>query len=521
MAGLSSRPASCWARAGTERPAPAVLVVIVDRWTKQRLLEAGFADLNVRVVTAREYVGFPRAFGRRGTRIINLSRRYAYMDYGYYCSLLAEARGHRVIPTVTGILTLGSRALSRLALPELDAALRRRISRLSEPPEPMFDLFVAFGQTDDSRFQKLARHAFDRFRCPLLLLRIENREDGWCVRSVRALASRDLNEDRFALFQLALERHLRVGFGRQAARSAPRYSIAMLHNPREAFPPSSPRALRRFIRAGMSLGMEVELIEPKDLLQIAEYDALFIRETTSIDDHTYRVARRAEYEGMVVLDDPDSIVRCTNKVFLAELLAANGVPSPRTVVLEPDRLAAAESELGYPMVLKVPDGSFSRGIHKVQNREELRQRASELFKRSDVILAQQYVYTDYDWRVGILNGRPLFVCQYFMSRHHWQIIRHGASGPALGRARTFSVEEAPKAVVETALRAARLIGDGLYGVDLKETADGVVVMEVNDNPNIDAGIEDQVMGDALYLAIMEEFARRLDHRRRSPGSPPL
>lgn len=68
--------------------------------------------------------------------------------------------------------------------------------------------------------------------------------------------------------------------------------------------------------------------------------------------------------------------------------------------------------------------------------------------------------------------------------------------------------------MKTALRAAALIGDGLYGVDLKQTADSVLVIEVNDNPNIDAGVEDLVLGDRLYSIIMEEFIRRLDQGRR-------
>lgn len=361
-------------------------VVIVDRKTKLRLLEARFSGPDLKIVTAREYVAEPASFARR-SRVINLSRRYAYQDYGYYCSLLAEARGHRVIPTVEAILTLASGPLTRLVLSELDETLGRRINRLADAPESTFDIFIAFGQTDDPRFRRLARKAFDRIPFPLMLLRIERieRDGAWRVRAVRALASRDLNESRFNFFFSALERYLRIAWGRPAARIIYRYSLAILTSPREALPPSCPRALRRFVRAGQALGLEVDSIEPKDLLRLAEYDALFIRETTSISDHTYRAARRAEYEGMVVIDDPTSIVRCTNKVYLAELMAANGIPAPRTVVVEPDRLDVVQAALGYPMVVKVPDSAFSLGVHKVENRADLERRAEELSRRSDII----------------------------------------------------------------------------------------------------------------------------------------
>jgi glutathione synthase/RimK-type ligase-like ATP-grasp enzyme len=71
-------------------------------------------------------------------------------------------------------------------------------------------------------------------------------------------------------------------------------------------------------------------------------------------------------------------------------------------------------------------------------------------------------------------------------------------------------------VVELAERAARLFGDGLYGVDLKVVDGRPMLLEVNDNPNLDAGCEDGVLRDELYLAIMRHFRIRLD-ARGAPG----
>jgi glutathione synthase/RimK-type ligase-like ATP-grasp enzyme len=102
-----------------------------------------------------------------------------------------------------------------------------------------------------------------------------------------------------------------------------------------------------------------------------------------------------------------------------------------------------------------------------------------------------------------------------MSKGHWQIYNHKAKGADInGECRTLPVHEAPRAVVDLALQAAGLIGDGLYGVDLKQAGDRVVVIEVNDNPNLDAGIEDAYLQDDLYALVLEEFIRRLDLRRR-------
>jgi glutathione synthase/RimK-type ligase-like ATP-grasp enzyme len=134
------------------------------------------------------------------------------------------------------------------------------------------------------------------------------------------------------------------------------------------------------------------------------------------------------------------------------------------------------------------------------------------------MLAQEYVYTEFDWRVGVLNHQPIFVCQYFMRQNHWQIVKHGTNGRyPEGRWRTLDVSQAPEEVVAIAVRAANLIGDGLYGVDLKETPRGVMVLEINDNPNLDAGVEDLVLKDELYRLVLREFVRRLEARGNGNG----
>ena len=128
-----------------------------------------------------------------------------------------------------------------------------------------------------------------------------------------------------------------------------------------------------------------------------------------------------------------------------------------------------------------------------------------------LIIAQEYVYTPFDWRVGVLNGEALYVCQYMMSRNHWQIVNHGADGTfRQGGWKTFAVEDAPPHVVEIAARAAALIGSGLYGVDLKDTKDGLKIIEVNDNPSLESGVEDKVLKDLLYERILKDFIRRID-----------
>jgi glutathione synthase/RimK-type ligase-like ATP-grasp enzyme len=181
------------------------------------------------------------------------------------------------------------------------------------------------------------------------------------------------------------------------------------------------------------------------------------------------------------------------------------------MIAEMGDLARAMDELGLPLVVKIPDGSFSRGVHLVNTAEEFRRIADELFEETDLLLAQKFLPTEFDWRVGVLAGEPLFVCQYRMAPGHWQIVKHRADGSVReGGWRTFDLDQAPPALIDVAVRAARPIGQGFYGVDIKETDRGFIVMEVNDNPNLEHGIEDQVGKDEVWTKVLRWFVERFE-----------
>ncbi|MDX1813067.1 MAG: RimK family alpha-L-glutamate ligase, partial [Gammaproteobacteria bacterium] len=127
---------------------------------------------------------------------------------------------------------------------------------------------------------------------------------------------------------------------------------------------------------------------------------------------------------------------------------------------------------------------------------------------------QEFLYTEYDWRIGVLNNKPLYACRYYMVNNHWQIYQYGGEEIQSGDFDTLPTFEVPKIVLETAIKATSLIGNSLYGVDLKQAGDKVYVIEVNDNPSIESGVEDKYLGEQLYEEIMSEFLRRMEARGR-------
>jgi glutathione synthase/RimK-type ligase-like ATP-grasp enzyme len=465
------------------------------------------------IVNVDDYLTGQQYLKLKNVQVINLCRSYKYLTVGYYCSLLAEARRHRVVPSVKSILDLSSKAMYGLDAEDLDKLVEKSLGKhhsISGIDEFRVEIF--FGQCFGiPELSGLARQLFEIFPCPFLRVTFE-REGKWRIAAIKSGSIHKLNKQGFERFAEALGNYQKKKW-RSRKKTPARYDLAILYDPAESQPPSKPSALKKFIRAGRELGVDVELIERKDYARLAEYDALLIRVTTRINHYTYRFSKKAESEGMVVIDDPQSILRCTNKVYLAELLRANKVPAPRTAIVGKNDLQAAEQTIGFPMVMKVPDGSFSQGVFKVNNREEMHARAEQLFQSTELFLAQEFLYTEFDWRIGVLNRKPLFACQYFMTKKHWQIVHYDEKGKFTeGAFKTWPVEQAPREVVDVALKAANLIGDGLYGVDVKQNKDGVYVIEVNDNPNIDAGIEDKHLDNGLYEAIVGEFVRRLDLR---------
>jgi len=469
---------------------------------------------DVEVVPARSYLTSPVYAEMNSARVFNLCKSYRYQSTGYYVSLLAAARGHKPLPDVATIQDLKSQTIIRIASDDLDEITQRSLAQLKSSE---FTLSIYFGHNVARCHDKLAQQLFKLFQVPFLRARFSyhEKDERWQLQSINPIAASDIPEEHL---EFAVEMAREYFRGRHRIihrRHTARYDLAILHDPHEKEAPSNEKALQRFSRAAESVGFAVEFVDKDDYGRLAEFDALFIRETTSVLHHTYRFARRAAAEGLVVIDDPESILRCTNKVFLAEILARNKVAIPKTAILHHGNWQQASAALGFPCILKKPDSSFSQGVVKVESKEELAVQAPALLSKSDLIIAQEFMPTTFDWRVGVFDRQPLYACKYFMAKKHWQIIKRDQQGRKItdGSAETIPVEHCPPGLIKVALKACNLIGDGLYGVDIKQVGSHFYIIEINDNPNIDYGVEDKILRDELYLRMMRVFARRVDVRK--------
>ena len=467
------------------------------------------------IMTVSDYLKCKPA-GKESKLIINLSNDYSYNSEGYYCSLLAQARGHKIIPGVDVINKLESGTGIRMGS-NLHKLCYQWIQKNHVPENTIWYLNIYFGACIEKGLERIARFIFDNYPAPILRVGFNTRQRNQ-IESIQALPLQNLSDQEQDFFAGALDNFNKKIWRAPRSPKHCRYNLAIFHDPQEKFPPSNKKALGKFIEIARKMEVNAELITEEDSVRLMEFDAIFIRATTSLNHITFHLSQKARQNDMVVIDDPLSIIRCTNKVYLNELLEREKIPLPisrlifRSTENTFDELAAC---IGTPFIVKIPDGSFSHGMHKVSDESGFIKAMEVLFEKSAILLAQEYIPTEFDWRIGVLNGEALYACKYYMAKNHWQIYNHGVKGcNQSGMVDTLPLYQVPGNVIRTALKATSLIGKGLYGVDLKVINNKAVVIEINDNPSIDHGIEDSILGDELYYRIINYFVRSLELKSR-------
>lgn len=465
----------------------------------------------IEVVTAKDYIKEGQYSASSYYRVINLCNSYNYQTLGYYVSLIGSARGHKPQPSLTCIEDLKSPSMIRFISNEEEELIQKSLYKIVSD---QFTLSIYFGKNVAKSYDRLASTLYKLFLTPFLQAKFTRHKNRWVLASVKPIPFNQIPKEHLQFAHDQTYSYLNRKKLPTHSVQYSRYDVAILFDPDEKHPPSDKRSLQKFIKAGEKLGVSVELIQKSDFGRVPEFDALLIRETTRVNHHTYRFARRALANGLEVIDDPLSILRCCNKVYLYELLERHRIPIPKTVIVDRDNAEHIAHTISYPCVIKQPDSAFSKGVIKLSNTKDFLLQAERLLDGSDLILVQEYMPTEFDWRVGVLDGEPLFCCQYYMVKNHWQICRTTKTGKMqAGGVQAFHMDEVDPKILKLAVRASNLIGNGLYGVDIKEVDGKYYVIEVNDNPNIDAGYEDTILKENLYLKIISTLCNRIDQKK--------
>jgi len=268
---------------------------------------------------------------------------------------------------------------------------------------------------------------------------------------------------------------------------------------------SERRALLKFKSIAESMGHIFEFIFKDDIPKIPNYDALFIRATTDPSSSAYIVSRLAEQSGLKVIDDPHSIRTCSNKAILHDLFTKNNIPAPKSILFYGDysaeSLETIFSTLGFPVIIKTPYTRFSSHVERANNETEFIELSKHLLRKAKVLVLQEYIQSDFDWRVGMLRNDVLYLCKYCIPSGGWKIKSKINGRNVWGDTIALPRESIDPELKDICLSLSRCVGNGLYGLDVKETDDGYKVIEINDNPSIYEGYEDAIDAD-IYEKII-------------------
>ena len=467
-----------------------------------------FSIDNITVISSQDYLTNPKYSLLKNARVFNLCKDYSYQSKGYYVSLLAEARGHLPIPTTKNIVDLKALKLVRIVSDEFDDVIQQSLKNIKSQD---FTLSIYFGQNVAQKYKTLSALFYKHFQVPFLRVKL-NHTTKWNIQSIKAISESEIPVEHVSSVHEFANQYFAKKRYDTAKVTNYDFDLAILVNPNDPAPPSNLKALKKFVEIGERLNIYVEIIEPKDLSRLSTFDALFLRQSTEVNNEAYTFARKAQQEGIAIIDYPDAILKCCNKVYMAEALNNANISTPKTVIVHSNNRNIVLAQTGLPCVLKAPDSTFSFGVKKAKTIEEYDVLVTEMLKESDLIIAQEFCPSDYDWRIGIIDNKPFYACKYYMAKGHWQIYNWKATNKNEqdGDADCLPIEDVPKDVIAMALKSAKLMGLGLYGIDIKVVHDKLMVIEINDNPNIDFGVEDEYYGDLVYTEILSALQKRIN-----------
>ena len=319
---------------------------------------------------------------------------------------------------------------------------------------------------------------------------------------------------------------------RGAARARPprprprpeRFSLVVLSRNRKLY------STRRLVEAAKARGLEVRVLDTlrcnlvlaREAPQVyyrgrpvTGVDVVIPRIGASITNYGLSVVNQFELMGVRALNSAVPIARSRDKLRALQLLARFGVDIPRTVMCRyrEEVPLAVEQVGGLPCIMKLIQGTQGVGVLLANTMSEVEGMLDTLWTLGQEILLQQLIAESRgrDVRALVVGDRVVAAMRRTAREGEFRSnIHRGGEGQAL---------ELPREYAEAAVKAVRVIGLEVAGVDMLESRGGPKIMEVNSSPGLEAlervsGLD--VAGPYVEHAI--EVARARSWVARDPHS---
>jgi ribosomal protein S6--L-glutamate ligase len=244
------------------------------------------------------------------------------------------------------------------------------------------------------------------------------------------------------------------------------------------------------------------------------YDAVLPRIGASVTTYGLAVLRQFEMMGVWPLNESVAIGRSRDKLRCLQLLARAGVGLPVTAYAHSSKLADDIIEIagGAPVIVKLLEGTQGIGVVLGETHNSAKS-VIEAFRGVNVnILVQEFIK-----EAGGADIRCLVIGEKVVA----SMMRQGAKGDFrsnLHRGGTASVVKITPEERSTVVRAARVMGLNVCGVDILRSNHGPVVMEINSSPGLE-GIENATGKDIAgrIIEFMEKNAKPFKTKTRGQG----
>lgn len=247
--------------------------------------------------------------------------------------------------------------------------------------------------------------------------------------------------------------------------------------------------------------------------ELVDFHAVLPRIGASVSKYGTAVLRQFEMMGAYTPNPSDAILRSRDKLRAHQLMAREGIALPLTVYGDnPDDTGDLLAMLGPPpCIVKLVEGTQGSGVILAEKPSAARSVIEAFRGLYANFLVQEFIAEakGSDLRCFVVGGKVVAAMQ-----------RHAAEGEFRANlhrgGRAVAVELEP-AEAEVAVRAARVVGLGIAGVDLLRSRRGPLVLEVNSTPGLE-GIE-AASGIDVAGAIIAHVERKLQRLARDDQRP--
>ena len=233
------------------------------------------------------------------------------------------------------------------------------------------------------------------------------------------------------------------------------------------------------------------------------FDAVIPRIGASVTFYGTAVLRQFEMMNVFPLNESVAVTRSRDKLRSAQLLARKGIGMPVTgFAHNPDDIQDLLTEVGgTPLVIKLLEGTQGIGVVLAETRKAAESVIQAFMGLKANIMVQEFIKEagGSDIRCFVVGGKVVAAMK-----------RQGPEGEFrsnLHRGGTASLVRLTPGERETAVRAAKIMGLEVCGVDLLRSNHGPVVMEVNSSPGLE-GIE-SASGKDVAGVIIEYLEKRV------------